>query len=70
MKWGETVGAASQPTVGGSRAARAQRRIGEAAGPVPLLFSGVGFTGDPIAEAVASHAVIQLIGLDRLYTGS
>jgi hypothetical protein len=49
---------------------RAQRYVEPDTHPVLLLFSGVGFTRELIAEAAGSGGTVQLIGLERLYSGS
>ena len=49
---------------------RAQRHFEPEAQPVLLLFSGVGFTPELAAEAADSGGTVQLIGLERLYSGS
>ncbi len=70
-KYGETVGTGHLSRLReGVGLLRAQRRIGEDASPRLLLFSGDGFTSELAKEAAASAGTVQLIGLDRLYTGS
>lgn len=49
---------------------RAQRHVEPDAHPVLLLFTGVGFTRELNAEAADSGGTVQLIGLERLYSGS
>lgn len=49
---------------------RSQRRIPDHAQPRLLLFSGSGFTPELTAQAEQGNGTIQLIGLDRLYSGS
>jgi hypothetical protein len=38
--------------------------------PKLLLFSGTGFTPELAADAADSGGTVQLIGLERLYSGS
>lgn len=49
---------------------RSQQRIDANRSPLLLLFSGAGFTPELEAEATSSGGAIQLVGLDRLYSGS
>jgi uncharacterized protein len=48
---------------------RAQRRISPDAEPQLIFISGAGFTSD-LAAAAASGGQIQLVNLERLYSGS
>jgi hypothetical protein len=48
----------------------AQRHLEPGGQPVLLLFSGAGFTPELAAEAANSGGAVQLIGLERLYSGS
>jgi AAA+ ATPase superfamily predicted ATPase len=49
---------------------RVQRHLEPGTQPVLLLFSGVGFTSELTAEVADSGGTVQLIGLERLYSGS
>jgi uncharacterized protein len=49
---------------------RAQRQLEPDAEPMLLLFSGTGFTPELAADAADSGGTVQLIGLERLYSGS
>jgi hypothetical protein len=49
---------------------RAHGHLETDAHPVLLLFSAVGFTSGLAAEAADSGGTVQLIGLERLYSGS
>ncbi len=48
---------------------RAQSHLEPGVQPVLLLFSGAGFTPGLAAEAADSGGTVQLIGLERLYSG-
>jgi hypothetical protein len=49
---------------------RSQGHLEADAEPALLLFGGVGFTSELAAEATASSGTVQLIGMERLYSGS
>jgi uncharacterized protein len=49
---------------------RTQGHVASDAHPVLLFFSAVGFTPELAAEAANSEGTVQLIGLERLYSGS
>jgi hypothetical protein len=48
---------------------RAHHKIPLGAQPKLLLFSGAGFTPELTEAAEASSGIVQLVGLDRLYSG-
>jgi hypothetical protein len=54
----------------GTELLRSQGRIPADAQPRLLFMSGSGFTPGLVSQAAESHGKIQLIGLERLYTGS
>jgi hypothetical protein len=54
----------------GTELLRSQGRIPADAQPRLLFTSGSGFTPGLVSQAAESHGKIQLIGLERLYTGS
>jgi hypothetical protein len=70
-KYGEVIGHAHlnklREAVG---LLRAQRHVEADVQPALLLFSGAGFTDELSAEAAGSGGMVQLIGLERLYSGS
>jgi uncharacterized protein len=71
VKSGETIGARHLIKLRDAAALlRAQRRISPDAEPRLIFISGAGFTGDLGAAAAASGGQIQLVDLERLYSGS
>jgi uncharacterized protein len=70
-KSGETIGTRHLTKLRDASALlRAQGRISPDAEPRLLFLSGTGFTSDLTAAAGASRGQIQLVDLERLYTGS
>lgn len=71
VKWGETMGIRHLARLRhASELLRAQQKIPQHAQAVCLLFSGAGFSDELKTEAARSSGTIQLVGLDRLYSGT
>jgi AAA+ ATPase superfamily predicted ATPase len=71
VKWGETVGVRHLLRLRhATELLRERNEVPESASPVLLLYSGAGFTEDLAAQAARSDGKIQLVGLDRLYSGT